>query len=357
MTDTYGGALAIPLTAPAEGSTVGDPAISIFADFFKAVLNANAPIAWTAVMPPVVTATKTVTYPVVRTVLTHDPREIEFSEADLPALYMDRTGGKAPIWQTEDWRVSPDTWTLLWVFPNAVQAKQKLRNSITNALAKIIDRAVERTRDPAYVAAGDPDPRAASIAADPDAIKTSIAGSTATESYGGADLNGVIGVSAFAPARVPSVTVSGTAGSIADGSVVTWTGLDANGDVRISRATLSAATGTYYGDWPLVQITTIDVDPQAGLAALLEFGLAETVGLGSYAMGLAGLQQIDVTGWKDIQLVIAMGDAPVRTYAALEVTFEVVEQLTEDTSSLGSSSAQAQFVNSDGSLRMTALYP
>ena len=72
---------------------------------------------------------------------------------------------------------------------------------MVNAFSKLIDAAVEADRDPSYVHPSDTDPTAATIAADTDSIKTSVATSTSPVSYSGGALNGVIGGAAFLQPR------------------------------------------------------------------------------------------------------------------------------------------------------------
>lgn len=349
MADLYG-VEAIPLAAPTGTDAVADRAISLFGAYFSAVLNARAPLAWAAVAPAPTGTVTALTMPVVRTVLTHDPRKVSFSEAQLPAIYLDRTSGERPLWQVEDWRIVNDAWTMLWVFPPAVQATQRARNSITTGIVKVIDRAVEQCRDPAWVLTGDADTTAATVAALPTAIKTSIASAVTAQSYTGAALNGSIGAGAISPPRLPSVTVAGTAADVLADSVVTFTGTGADGTARASRVTLSAAAGTYYGDWTLAAVTSIDVAAQVGAGATFTFGLAAFTGLGSIPMVLAGLQSIAVRGWKDITFTLTMEGAPARTYEALEVTFDVVEELHPDTDALDNSALDVGFTYSDGIL-------
>lgn len=359
MADLYG-IEAIPLAAPTGTDAVSDRAISLFGAYFSAVLNARAPLAWAAVAPAPTGTVTALTMPVVRAVLTHDPRKVSFAENQLPAIYMDRASGERPVWQTEDWRILRDSWTLLWVFPPAVQATQRARNSITSGIVKVIDRAVEQCRDPAWVATGDTDETAATVAAAPTAIKTSIASAVTAQSYTGAALNGAIGAGAISPPRLPSVTVSGTAADVLADSIVTFTGTGADGTARVSRVTLAAAAGTYYGDWSLSAVSAIDVPAQTGTGALFTFGLAAFTGLGSIPMVLAGLQEIEVRGWKDITFTLAMEGAPARTYEALEVTFDVVEELHPDTDALDNAALDVGFTYSDGTLTTLfeeAVYP
>lgn len=333
MADTYG-ALAIPLPAPPAGGSVADPGLDVMAAFFAAVLNARAQVAWTAVQPPVTglaTQPNGLVNPVVRTILEHNPEQIVFDEKQLPAIYLDRVSGEEPIWLAEDYRNTHDVWRLWWVFPTAVQYTQRMRNSFGNGLVKVLDRAIEALRDPAFVWPGDPDATAATTAASAATIKTVVASSVVAQSYNGAALNGAIGGTAFAPPRLPSVTVGGMVASILAGSVVVFTGLGADGGARTSRVVLSAAAGVYYGDWALTRVTTVAVEAQAGALATLTFGLAAFTGLGSVAMVVAGLQQIKITAWKDRLLVIPMAEgAPARTYDAVEVMFAVTERLHFD---------------------------
>lgn len=333
MADTYG-ALAIPLPAPPAGGSVADPGLDVMAAFFAAVLNARAQVAWTAVQPPVTglaTQPNGVVNPIVRTILEHNPEMVVFDEKQLAAIYLDRVSGEEPFWLAEDYRNTHDVWRLLWVFPTAVQYTQRIRNSFTNGIVKVLDRAIEALRDPAFVWPGDPDATASSIAAAPTTIKTTVATAVTAQSYSGGALNGAIGGTAFTPSRLPSVTVGGTVTDVVEGSVVAFTGLGADGGARTSRIVLSAAAGVYTGDWALTQVVEVGVEAQAGTGATLALGLAAFVGLGSVAMVVAGLQQIKITGWKDRTLVIPMAEgAPARTYDALEVMFAVVECLHPD---------------------------
>lgn len=358
MADTYG-ALAIPIPAPAAGEAVADPALDIMGAFFAAVLNANAQTAWSAVQPPVrglATVADGLVNPVVRTILEHNPEEIVFDEKQLPAIYLDRMGGEAPFWYAEDYRNTHDGWRLLWIFPTAQQYTQKQRNSFTNGIVKVLDRAIEALRDPAFVWPADTDPTAASTAASPTTIKLSVASNVAAQSYSGAALDGAIGGDAFTPARLPTVTIGGTVADILAGSVVTWTGLGSDATARTSRATLAAVAGVYYGDWALTQVDTIDVEAQTGGGATLTFGLGAFAGLGSIAMVLAGLQRIAIDAWKDRTIVIQMADgAPARTYNALEIMFKVTEKLTIDLDQFDDNAARVQ-VTQEGTVSNAEVY-
>ena len=333
MADHYG-ALPIPAPAPPANTPVGDPGLDIYAQFFAAVLNARAQDAWSAVQPPVTglaTVADGLVNPVVRTVLEHNPEEISFDEKQLPAIYLDRTGGGEPYWLAEDYRNTHDVWRLLWIFPTAQQYSQKQRNSFTNAIVKVLDRAIEQMRDPAFVYDTDPDPTARTTAAAPSAIKLAIASDTSDQVYSGGALNGATGGAVFTPARLPSVRVAGTVGDVIAGTVVEFTGLGADGEERVSRVEIDAIAGDYFGDWSLTQVTSIAQPAQSGTGATFTYGLAAFAGLGTFAQRLAMVQRINITSWKDRAVVIEMspGD-PSRTYDALEIQFAVTERLIPD---------------------------
>jgi hypothetical protein len=132
-----------------------------------------------------------------------------------------------------------------------VSAARSAEAGLVAAVHRAADALDEVGRDPAWVATGDTDTTAATVAAAPTTIKTSIASAVTAQSYTGAALNGAIGAGAISPPRLPSVTVSGTAADVLADSIVTFTGTGADGTARVSRVTLAAAAGTYYGDWSL----------------------------------------------------------------------------------------------------------
>lgn len=341
MSDTYG--VPIPIPVPASGFEISDAAVTYLAQFVQAILNVYAVPAWQSVAP---TITGLATPPggallsqVVKTAFGHNPTEEVFNEAALPAVYVWRHKGERPYWLAEDYRVDDDTWTLQWIFRPAQQKARQLRQSFIFGLKQIIDERLENQRDPSYVAAADPDPTAATTAAVADAIKTSIASSTSAQSYSGAALNGPTGATAFAPAQLPTVTVTGVAGS----GTVELTGIGADGLPRVSRVALSG-TGTFTGDFQLGQLTQIDVPAQSGTAATLTFGLAGFAGLGTNVLLIANLMKIEVASWTERTVVIRMGDtSPPREYDAIEIAFNVVERLVRDLSAYATSSAATQY--------------
>lgn len=145
----YGG-VPIPAVAPAPGFAVTDRALSVIGLYLQAFLNAYAAVPWEAVSH--------LDKPV-KTVFTHDPRKRWFNERDLPALYLYRIGG-APERFASDYRILRDKVMALWVFSVAKAETQHLRDPFVAGVVKLIDDAIERTRDPSFLLAGDPDPSA-----------------------------------------------------------------------------------------------------------------------------------------------------------------------------------------------------
>lgn len=358
MADTYG-AVQIPIQAPAAGEEITDPAISLIAGYFKAVLNAYAQTAWNSVAPTItglVTVPGGLASPVVRKAFGHNPEEEDLNENDLPALYVWRgPKGARPIWLAEDYRVSPDTWTMIWLFRPAQQNARRLRQSFINGVMKIVDATLESQRDPNYVAPGDTDPLARSVAAVPTAIKLSVASSTSAQTYSGAALDGAIGGTVFAPALIPTVTVAGSART----GTVLFTGIGADAEVRVSRVDITGPAGTYTGDFALTQITSIYVPAQLDTYATMSFGLAASTGLGTDVLVLGKFLSIEVSGWEETVLALQMGDqSPVRSYEGIKITFDVQERWERDTSALDATTAAPQFTGSTNNtdVRETAFF-
>lgn len=148
------GGLAVPLLPPANATDTGaDVALTVFAAYLSAFLTAYAGNAWRAVAP---------SEPIVRKTFTHDPEDYEFSENDLPALYLFRTGSVRPIEQlAEDWRLHYDNIRVFWVLPNTGTDKQRRRTPYIPAVGKLMDAAFDRERDPVFVWPSDTDPTTA----------------------------------------------------------------------------------------------------------------------------------------------------------------------------------------------------
>lgn len=330
---TYG-AITIPVAAPADPliEATGDPALDVWAAYLKAYINANGGLAWAKVFPRTRDA---VAIPPVLSTFTHQPTDdtiAPFNEKTLPALYVYRAGGAAHAWEATDMRVAKDVITLLWVFPTGAQPAERIRVPYVHAIVTLIDAAVEADRDPSYVHPGDTDPTAANVAADTDAIKTSIATSTSTASYSGAALNGVIGGTAFLQPRAFTVTISGDAGAFVDGSVVTVTGINVLGQPFTDTAVISTATipATFSTTYAFLRIDQIDVDAQADVTGSIQFGLSAYHGRGSMVLNFApeGLKRAGNWTAKPITIPVTNQDGVTipRHYDAVEVPMETFER-------------------------------
>lgn len=150
MSDQFG-ALAIPLEAPALGTSAGDPLLTTTLSFFKAVLNANAPAAWNAVFKDNQTGL------VVRSTVDDNPQNAVFTERDLPALFFWRESADEAVRIADDWLTQRSVCRLIWMMPWAISVKRTLRSSIYNGIARALLVASEANRDPAWVDDGDPE--------------------------------------------------------------------------------------------------------------------------------------------------------------------------------------------------------
>ena len=339
---TYG-ATTIPVVLPGSPLTeaTGDPALNVWAAFFKAYVNAYGVAAWNACYPRTNTMAELI--PPIRTTHTHNPTRrtvLPFNERDFPCLFLYRTGGQAPSWEWLEGRVKRDNVTAMWVFPTGAQEATRIRVPFANALQALFDSGIEKMRDPSYVHPGDPDPTAASIAADPDSIKTSVATSALAQSYSGVALNGLIGGAAFAQPRAFTVTISGSASAFVNGSTVVVTGKDVLGRDLSRTITISnaAVPATFASDYGFTQITQIDVAGQVDGTGAFEFGLGAYAGRGSLLLNFTptGLQRAG--NWQPDQVEVEIGtalpDGSVRpttaVYEAVSITFEAFEIWTRD---------------------------
>lgn len=145
------GALLLP--APAASGAHGDPGLDILAAYFKAVLESWLAASWLERAPG---------EPIVRTLETHDPEESDFSDNDLPILFVYRDGDAAPKRLADGYQETENDLNILWIPPPADQFKKSDRYPFFNAFDKAISAAVFFERHPAYVHA--------SQSADPGAI-------------------------------------------------------------------------------------------------------------------------------------------------------------------------------------------
>jgi hypothetical protein len=353
MSDRYGTA-AIPLVAPDPGEAAADRALNVLCDFFKTFLNVNAVAAWSAVRPPKVPGSPTPGELPVNQVFTHDPIEGSFNEAALPALFFNRKAGK-PEWMAEDYRVSRDEISMLWVFPTAPQAAQRVRDVITNGIVKLIDVAIERYRDPYWVHDRDK--------ADADAFRLAAATSTSAQTYAGGSLDGIIGTKTLVSPRHFTVSSAVAVGAYTTASPILVNGL--LGDNPVSDS-LSLTTGNggdmLEGTTLFDRITSIGVPAQALTSGYLSFGHAadaEALLYGSLLLSHSGFQSFEMKEWKDDNLVLKMGDgSPARTYSCVRVTFAAVDRwvldMDEDFALIDGISLD--IIRSDGTLQEQARY-
>lgn len=145
MPATYG-ALQIPVpVADDDDPSPGDPALNILLGYWKAFLNFHGGAAWADLAP--------VESGLVKRALPNDPTERNFNDNDLPALFLWREGSGPPaVDLSEDVRLVSDTLVMFYVLPPAQQEKQSRRlNFAANVIPKMIDDAVERNGDAAFI--------------------------------------------------------------------------------------------------------------------------------------------------------------------------------------------------------------
>ncbi len=136
------GGLAFPFATPSGSEALTDPSLDVFAEFFRAVLSAHAATAWSATFPG---------EPFIRKVFKHDPEEADFSELDLPALYLwrEQVTGERSIDSHSGKR---SILSVMWVAPpSGGQDRIAKRTAFLNGFASSIARAVEHQRDPAWI--------------------------------------------------------------------------------------------------------------------------------------------------------------------------------------------------------------
>lgn len=334
---TQWGATALPLAAPSAGEAVTDRALSTIGAYLQAFVNEHGATAWQAVHKD--SGLTVADNLPVRNVYTYNPEDArrEFNDRTFPALFLWRESGDDD-WLGADWRVDNAVWRALWIFPPAKQQHQPSRDPFLSGLVKLVSYALKRGRDASYQDAADTDATALTVAALPTAIKTSIATSAAPQTYSGAALNGSIGTGSISPPRPPTVTTSGTLGSLVAGSDVVFTGLNSIGMTITSTVTIGAALGTFTGDYDLSSVTSVAATAQAGTAAAWTFGLGEFTGKGTVALRRAGLVSLTLTNYRTRLLPIQYTDGSTEKalqYDAIEMSFAAVERLEEDITDTG----------------------
>lgn len=123
--------------------------------YLAAVIRRYAGDAWATLLPGA-------DGQIVKNVFTHDPEQYDFKANDLPALYLFRAGSaKDPENLTADWRVTTDKVSIFWILPprEGVSVMPAIARAVP-FVAKLIDSALRRGRDPSYIVEGDTDPQA-----------------------------------------------------------------------------------------------------------------------------------------------------------------------------------------------------
>jgi hypothetical protein len=132
---------------------LADPTLAVCLDFLATAINRDALTkrAWEAVR----SAAKG---PPLKRIFAHNPKDVVFNEAHLPALYIWRETS-ASAYQADDWYVDTTPVKGLWVFPLGAQVRQKQRQPFVNALMKAMELIIERGRTPGWIQPTDTDTR------------------------------------------------------------------------------------------------------------------------------------------------------------------------------------------------------
>lgn len=139
--------------APAQ-IPYSDPCIAVILDYLATAINEDKIIqaAWQNVAPPDQVVP-------IRRVFPHNPNDVVFQVSWLPALFLWRESMTSAYAADEWYRVTTKLMGL-WVFPLAVQERQRAREPIFNAVCDGIMSTIERGRTPSWVQPNDADPRA-----------------------------------------------------------------------------------------------------------------------------------------------------------------------------------------------------
>ena len=153
--DTYGGIVLPPQTAGAPvaiDAAANDPLLGALGSFLQATCNAYGNTFWQTIAPG---------KSLVSQVKLHDPEKNGFDTKDLPALYLFRDdNAQQSEWIASDYRADTGLLHVLWVPPDDVQDKRRLRVPSGNLVTKIADSCLERGRDVTWIVSGDTDPQA-----------------------------------------------------------------------------------------------------------------------------------------------------------------------------------------------------
>ncbi len=357
--DTYGALDDVPVAS--RDQAVTDPALSIILDYFTAVLNARLAVAWQSVTPG---------KEVVRQSFTYDPEREWFSKKSLPAIYGYREGGKPTTRIGDDWQDAEDVLVLTWAFPLATQSHASFRRAILNGLNKVLDRAVMLLRDPAYVDPTDPAKDAPTYAAEPEAIKLSVATNVAAQSYSGAALDGARATATLSPPRGFEVSLSGSSAAFVNGSTIIATGTNALNLAQSVTMTIDTSKIPYVlkAGVDFKTVTQVNVAAQASGAGTISFGLGARKGYGSLLTARASLVRMWVTkAAHPYELTIRRPNQESLVYPAIRWVLGIRERLTRnplaegavenDSAATGNQASLTTTRADDGTIFQTAMFP
>lgn len=335
MGDRFG-LLELPVQAPVSADdALGDPLLAHLAQFAKAVCNRYGAAAWQS------RATDANDASPVRTAFAgRDPRRYAFRDQDLPAVFVYRGRDKLGHYD-ESRRENASRIRFVWLAPHDPYNRVFDRLSFGNAIAKILDAAIDQGRDPSWVAAGDTSPYAATIDADGDSIKTAFTTSTSAQLYSGAALNGIVGGSVMSPRREPTITTTFVGGSVyetAQDIIVTaldWAGFTGTHRKRLTLAGGGETIG--FGE-DVKQIVSVSLPAMLTMGGSIQLGTSKVEGRGSVLREVLRVDRIWLGEWEAKQLPIEVlrkdGTSTQmmerRMYDAIEATIEAVEVFEPD---------------------------
>lgn len=359
--DDYGAISDTPATAAEPGQAATDPALSILLNYLAAVVRDRLKDTWRALAPG---------QAIVRGAFPYDPEREWFSTKSLPALYAYREGGQPTKRAADDWQEMPDQLVFLWIFPVQKQERAAFRRPIINGLSKVLDRAVMLLRDPVYCDPADPDTRAITYPAEPEAIKVKVPTSAAPRSYAAVDFDGARGGAALVPPRGFEVALSGSPAAFVDGSTITVAGTNAL-DLPIA-VTMTIDTAqipyTLRAGIDFKTVTAVDVDAQASAAGFIACGCGPRKGYGSSVIDRARLVRMwSVKTAMPYDVTIRRPNQDAIVYPAIKWTFGIVENLTRaplaegavlnDSADTGTEASLTIVRASDGTIFQTADLP
>jgi hypothetical protein len=354
MADTWGG-VALPVAIPTGTDLLGDHALRIVGDYLSAFLNAYGTTAWSAFMRG---------KPACGAVYFHDPHRFGVVDTYLPAIFLyrqqDAGTGQAIDYEAIDYLYAGSRWVCSYLYPPMAQELQDKRGNFDNAVVKMVSRAVEAFLDPCYATPGDADPLAASLPAAPTAIKLQVATSAGQQVYTGAALDGATGGNAITPRRPVTVTLGGDPAAFTNGSTIIVEGLDVVGQPLTNTLTIdtSAIPCTLTCGNDFSKVTSITVAAQASGAGTIEFGLGARAGRGSEYLKQAGLEELEVRGWRSTMVDLVMSPDPKRSYYAVEMTLHAKELYQADPTvrTYPNTGTTQTFIRGDGSVIESADY-